>query len=299
MILPGDTLPSPQALEAVCGLAGPAALIQSISRLDGGQHSKTWRVDTQDPASSVIVRQFPAGDRAANSERRVLDALDGLAGLAPLWLGGDLEGVWSEGQTSLLSRLPGRADITPHDPRAWAAELGRALAVVHSVPVGRLAQLPHVFQGKGSPQLLEGPLASAVAARWAEVTGSPESLVHGDYWSGNVVAQDGKATGVVDWSGAARGPRGYDVAWCRLDLVLLFDATTADAFLSEYELASAAPVGDTALWDSWAAARSHTNVETWGPNYGPLERADLDARELRRRHAQWSAHLVALSDQLN
>jgi len=291
----GEPLPSTHALEAVCRLAGPAATIQAIRRLDGGQHSKTWRVDTRHPAGSVIVRQFPRGDQAAESERRVLNALDGLEGLAPVWLGGDLDSVWSKGQTSLLSRLDGQADITARDPGAWAAELGRALARVHSVPVGRLAQLPSVFEGKGSIQMLEGPLAPTVVARWAEVTASPEALVHGDYWSGNLVARDGKVTGVVDWSGAARGPRGYDVAWCRLDLVLLFDATTADAFLAAYGSASAAPVGDTALHDSWAAARSYTNVATWVPNYAPLGRADLNAGELKRRHAEWSAHLMTLS----
>lgn len=107
------------------------------------------------------------------------------------------------------------------------------------------------------------------------------------------MAQDGKVTGVVDWSGASRGPCGYDVAWCRLDLVLLFDAVTADAFLAEYAQASTTPVGDVDLWDGWAAARSHTNVATWGPNYGPLGRPDLDATELRRRHSEWSAHLEA------
>ena len=268
-------------------------MIQAIIRLNGGQHSQTWRVDTQGPESSVVVRQFPAGDRAAESERRVLDALDGLGGLAPRWLGGDLDSVWSAGQTSLLSRLHGQADITPQDPRAWAGELGRALATLHSVPARRLAQLPSVFQGRGSLHLLEGPLAPKVTARSAELTESPEALVHGDYWSGNVVAQDGKVTGVVDWSGASRGPRGCDVAWCRLDLVLLFDAVIADAFLAKYAQASATPIGDTALWDGWAAARSHANVATWGPNYGPLGRTDLDATELSRRHNAWSAHLEA------
>lgn len=222
----------------------------------------------------------------------MLDALDGLEGLAPVWLGGDLDSVWSQGQTSLLSRLDGQADITPRDPGAWAAELGRALARVHSVPLGRLAQLPSIFEGRGAIQRLEGPLAPTVVARWAELTASPEALVHGDYWSGNLVARGGKVTGVVDWSGAARGPRGYDVAWCRLDLVLLFDATIADTFVAAYGRASA---GDTALHDSWAAARSHSDVETWGPNYAPLGRADLNPGELKRRHAEWSAHLMTLN----
>jgi aminoglycoside phosphotransferase (APT) family kinase protein len=292
-VVPRDEArPSAGALAEVRRLAGPSADITAIRRLEGGQHSQTWRVDTRDPESSVVVRQFPAGDRAAESECRVLQALQGLGGLAPVLLGGDLDGSWSEGQTSLLTRLEGSADITPRDPLGWAAELGRALAVVHGVPPERTRQLPSVFEGRGSDQLLAGPLAPRVRASWREVTTSPEVLVHTDFWSGNVLARDGAVTGIVDWSGAARGPRGYDVSWCRLDLVLLFDRATADAFLAAYEAAADASVGDMSLWDSWALARSHTNVETWEPNYAPLGRADLNPSELRRRHDHWTDQLL-------
>jgi aminoglycoside phosphotransferase (APT) family kinase protein len=289
MVLPR---PSAGALAEVCRLAGPSADIMAITRLEGGQHSRTWRVDTRDPGTSVVVREFPAGDRAAESERRVLQILDGLGGLAPILLGGDLAGSWSDGQTSLLTRLDGSADITPPDPLRWAAELGRVLAVVHGVPAERARQLPSVFDGRGSDLLLEGPLAPRVRAGWREVTTSPEVLVHTDFWSGNVVARDGVVTGIVDWSGAALGPRGYDVAWGRLDLVLLFDLATADAFLAAYEAAAGTTVGDTSLWDSWALARSRTNVGTWEPNYAPLGRPDLNPDELRRRHDHWTNHLL-------
>jgi hypothetical protein len=99
--------------------------------------------------------------------------------------------------------------------------------------------------------------------------------------------------GIVDWSDAARGPRGFDLGWCRLDLVLLFDEQIADAFRDAYELASGRQVGDMVLWDSWAAARSHHTVETWVPNYAPLGRPDLDERELRCRHSRWTKHLLS------
>jgi aminoglycoside phosphotransferase (APT) family kinase protein len=95
-------------------------------------------------------------------------------------------------------------------------------------------------------------------------------LTHCDYWSGNVVWRDGRLTGIVDWSGGARGPRGYDLGWCRLDLVLLFDERIADVFLAAYEAAIGQSLGDVGLWDGWAVARSHDVVETWAPNYAAL-----------------------------
>ena len=287
-----EALPSSGALEEVRSLAGPSAAVLGAARLDGGQHADTWRVDTENPAISVVVRQFPVDDPAPLWEQRVLRILDGLGGLAPAPLGGDLEGRRSKHPTSLIGWLDGQPDIVPADPGGWARELGRALAAVHAVPTGRLAELPSVFdRSGGSQRILAGPLAAEVRSRWSEVVASPEVLTHGDYWSGNVVWRDGRLTGIVDWSGGARGPSGFDLGWCRLDLVLLFDERIADDFLAAYEAGTGQAVGEMRLWDCWAAARSADAVGSWAPNYLPLGRADLDEDELRRRHAQWTARL--------
>ena len=108
-----EVLPSAGALEEVRRLAGSSAVILDVARLEGGQHADTWRVGTDNPAFSVVVRQFPMADPAACREQRVLRTLDGLGGLAPVLLGGDLHGQWSEHPTSLISWLDGESDITP------------------------------------------------------------------------------------------------------------------------------------------------------------------------------------------
>ncbi len=288
--------PSAGALEEVRRLAGSSAVIVEVARLEGGQHADTWRVDTGNPASSVVVREFPVADSSAcRREQRVLRRLDGLGGLAPVPLGCDLTGRWSENPTSLISWLDGEADIRPSDPEGWARDLGRALALVHALPTDTLADLPSVFAGRGSQAELHGPLAAAARSGWPQIVGSPDVLTHTDYWSGNVVWRHGALTGIVDWSGGARGPRGYDLGWCRLDLVLLFDERIADAFLAAYEAASGQTAGEVVLWDLWAAARSHDAVESWAPNYAPLGRADLDEHELRKRHSLWTARLLEQS----
>jgi aminoglycoside phosphotransferase (APT) family kinase protein len=282
-------VPSPGALAEVRWLAGPSATIERVLSLKGGQHAATWRVDTATPARTMVVRQFPAGDSAAAHETRALQTLDGLGGLAPTLLGSDLARRWSECPTTLISWLDGEADITPSDPDAWAAQLGRALAEVHAVPGDRLSDLPSVFdRSGGSQESLGGPAAERIRSRWPKITASPQVLTHSDYWSGNVVWRDGLLTGIVDWSGADRGPRGFDVGWCRLDLYLLFGEEIADVFLNAYEDATSHQLADVALWDGWALARSHRGVTSWVPNYAPLGRVDLNERELRRRHAQWT-----------
>ncbi len=286
-------LPSAGALEQVRGLAGSSAAIRSVVRLEGGQHADTWRVETTNPELTVVVRQFPTADSAGAREQQVLRTLDGLGGLAPVLLGADLNGRWSEHPTTLLSWLDGQADITPSDPEHWAIQLGHALATVHQMPGDRLPGLPSVLDARsGSHEALEGPLATKVRSRWSQITGAPAVLTHCDYWSGNVVWREGTLTGIVDWSGGALGPRGFDVGWCRLDVVLLFEERLADIFLAAYAGATSCSIDDVALWDSWAVARSHDGVETWVPNYAPLGRADLDREELRHRHSQWTGCLL-------
>jgi aminoglycoside phosphotransferase (APT) family kinase protein len=287
-----EVLPSAGSLAEVRRLAGSSAVILDVARLEGGQHADTWKVDTDNPALSVVVRQFPVADGAACREQRVLRALDGLDGLAPMPLGCDLDGQWSEHPTSLITWVDGEPNITPSDPETWARELGRALALVHVVPSDRLVDLPSVFDGRGSQPELNGPLAPKVRSRWSQITGSPEVLTHSDYWSGNVVWRNETLTGIVDWSGAARGPRGYDLGWCRLDLVLLFDERIADVFLAAYEAAVGQTFGDVALWDGWAVTRSHNGVQTWAPNYAPLGRGDLNEAKLRERHSLWTTRLL-------
>ena len=286
-------LPSEGALDEVRRLAGSSATIESVVSLEGGQHAATWRVNTARPARTVVVRQFPAGDSAAACEKQVLEALDGLGGLAPRLLGSDLAGQWSECPTTIITWLDGEADITPSDPDAWAAQLGRALARVHAAPSGLLSGLPSVFeQTGGSREALEGPAAEGIRSSWPQITASPDVLTHTDYWSGNVVWRNGVLTGIVDWSGTTRGPRGFDVGWCRLDLYLLFDERVADVFLTAYEDTIGHPLADIALWDGWALARSYDGVTSWMPNYQPLGRADLDRRALRRRHSEWTTRLL-------
>ena len=212
-------------------------------------------------------------------------------------LGSDLAGRWSECPTTLISWLDGKADITPTDPDAWAMQLGHALATVDAMRGDRVAVCRACSTAAVAlKSALDGPLATRIRSDWSQITASPEVLTHYDYWSGNVVWREEVLTGIVDWSGGARGPRGFDVGWCRLDLYLLFDERVADVFLAAYEDATGYPVADMELWDGWAVARSHDIVETWTANYRPLGRADLDEDELRRRHSQWTSRSRSKGD---
>ncbi len=163
------------------------------------------------------------------------------------------------------------------------------LACIHATPRHRLAGFPSAGdRASASLAAISGPAASVAGERRETLARAPDVLTHHDYWSGNVVWEAGVLTGVVDWCGAAPGPRGLDVGWCRLDLYLLHGERIAGRFLDAYQAASQSALPDPLLWDLWAVARSHQMVETWMPNYRDLGRADLTAAELRKRHSAWT-----------
>jgi aminoglycoside/choline kinase family phosphotransferase len=232
--------------------------VRVVRRLHGGTHAVTLLLDPE-----MVLQQFPPGDDAPIRTATVLKTLDGLGGWAPRLLGVDPARGFV-----LLTMLPGTADIMPRDPGHAAGELGRGLARIHATP-------PPGLRRRHSE-------------RWPD---AEHVLSHYDYWSGNVLWKDGDLTGIVDWSGASLAPRGFDVAWCRLDLVLLHGPSIADAFLEAYELAAGIELADRLRWDLLALADSRERVETWEPNYTSLGRTDLTGAELRARHTRWRNNL--------
>lgn len=284
-------VPLSAALDRATELAGPAATLQAVRPLAGGSHASTYLVEIANPDRQMVLREFPMGDPAAANEERVLTALDGLGGLAPEFLS---RGAGRDRPWVLITRMPGRADIVPDDPRAWAAQLGSTLAQIHGTSAKTIAALDSVYDRRGRDRL-SGPAADIVDAAWEQrILAAPPVLTHGDFQSGNVIWDNGLLSGVIDWEGAVRGRAGHDIGWCRLDLYLLYDEQIADHFLAAYEAASATSLEDPLLWDLWTLARSHAGVETWVPNYRDLGRPDLTAQELRRRHTAWTTTVLQL-----
>lgn len=296
-----DSPPPLSALTWAAEVAGPSATVHLVRRLAGGTHAATHALMSEQPTVEMVLRRFPPGDTAAAREARVLTLLDGLDGWAPRLLAADPEGHHLGQPATLLSKLPGSADITSLPAETTATQLGRALARVHAVPTARLRELRDgaarataragaraTATSSAADTYDAAPAASILAAHRHRLADQPLVLTHYDYWSGNVLWQDGELTGIVDWSGASRAPRGFDVSWCRLDLALLHGPVAAELFLTAYEQAAGEPVPEMALWDLFALTNSHHTVESWLPNYHDLGRTDLTTTNLRERHTTWT-----------
>lgn len=236
-----------------------------------------------DGHGEVVVRRFASGDDAVVRERKVLA---GLSDLAPRLLAADPDGSQTGSPSIVTTLVPGVATLFPADPLEAGGQLGRALARVHAHPCP--GTLPDLL----TPPRPTPGTADALRSGWAQAQATPRVLSHRDFWTGNTLWVDEQLSGIVDWSGAGRGPRGQDLSWCRLDLVLLHGRAVADAPVTAYEHCAGVGVHDLPWWDRYAAENAADRVEDWAPNYQDLGRHDLDGPTLRARLDAWLAELT-------
>lgn len=175
--------------------------------------------------------------------------------------------------------------------------MARTLAGIHAVPPEGLGELwrPAIFgadselrwdrwrealAGSGS---LTNRVEAAIADVSDEVRTSPPCLIHGDFWAGNTVWTRERLRAVIDWEDAGFGSRGYDVAYCRLDIALSVGRRAADDFLSSYRAASGLPMDGQWFWDLLAADRPMPDPAVWIPAWWALGHRSLTPRLVRRR----------------
>jgi aminoglycoside phosphotransferase (APT) family kinase protein len=207
------------------GLPAP----QGLERLSGGANMESWRFSA---GSEVCVLR-----RAATAELMTGRALDH-HGEAQLICAARAAGVLAPevlvelepgdgiGSGFVMRVITGTADpatiLADADGEALVREIARELAAVHrtdctgvGVPAmdtaAALAELTARFLSYGGDR----PIL-ALAARWLEANlpePVPPRLVHGDFRLGNLMAEHGCLTGVLDWELAHLGDPHEDLAY--------------------------------------------------------------------------------------
>lgn len=275
-----------------------------IERLRGGVDALTHAVQLRrgdGPAEWLVVRRWKAQTLTWNptAPERVWTTLHllerhGVPAPRPIYL--DAAGALVGEPTLVMTRAPGRATLSPADRGTYVRELGAALAAVHRLSIDDDVVLPR----DAIPDLealtepggkLAGADGAAILERLLRWRPQHErlGLVHGDYWAGNTLWQDGRLTSIVDWDQAALGDPHADVGYCRVDLALMFGLEAADEFLAAYARASGSepPTGGLGFWDLLAAVRALPDGSPWMPGYLDLGRTDLDVSTLQARLTQF------------
>jgi aminoglycoside phosphotransferase (APT) family kinase protein len=124
------------------------------------------------------------------------------------------------------------------------------------------------FLDGGAPEYMRahprGPAVwEAVHALRPRLIATRTTLVHVDYWSGNILWDGDRISAVVDWEEAGYGDPAVDVAYCVMELALEgFDTAVAE-FIDEYELTSGRRLANLGYWKLAAAVRPMLDIDAW------------------------------------
>lgn len=267
----------------------PGGRLSRMRRLRGGLGARMHVLSTQAASGQerrYVLRRYVAGWRNSNAEgaEREFHVLQ-LAAAAqipaprPVLL--DAAARFFDAPCMVLSYLPGRSFHVPRDPNVWASELARGLASVHAVTPAQydLTWLPRlqeeaILENVAAARLraqdlepLAGDIVRELESRIATVDWSHPCLIHADFHPGNTVFARSKLSGIVDWSEAGIGDPGYDVAQCRLDLVLSHGTEAADAFRGVYEVTSGRTLHSLPFFDLERGFLALCHYERWLVGY--------------------------------
>ena len=139
----------------------------------------------------------------------------------------------------LMSHLNGQIQLQPANLERWLDELAHTLASLHQ---HHAPNFEWQFTSWVDETQLRVPNWTTIPQIWERALefwqrGSPAYqpvFIHRDYHPLNVLWQNERISGVVDWPNACRGPALADVAHCRCNLMQLFGVETADNFRRKY-----------------------------------------------------------------
>jgi aminoglycoside phosphotransferase (APT) family kinase protein len=224
-----------------------------VQRLTGGLTSEVTAVTVEDAAGRrhrFVLRRWTGkpwpdgtvddGHALVAREAAVLGLLEPTTIRAPRVVATDRRGDSAGLPALLMTRLPGRLELTPADPQAWVEQLAAQLVEIHHLtPPAALPAYESwlTVGGAAVPEWATRPaLWRAALDAVAEEPGIRSGgFVHHDYQQFNVLWSSGRVSGVVDWVWASQGPPDADVVHCRLNLCLLYGAERAIAFQTAYE----------------------------------------------------------------
>ena len=213
--------------------------VSAVVRLTGGITAGMYRVQIAG-TRVVVLRRWDGriATDAAALVRREADALRSLVTTgvpAPRLIAADPLGVDAGVSSLLMSLVPGEVDLTPTDFDAWLHELAATLAAIHATGID--AGPYESWTRSALPRWAEhdDTWIHAFDTAWTLPATVQRVFLHRDFQHFNVLWQDGRVSGVVDWPGAGTGPRGIDVGHCRLNLAVLYSAGAAERFLEIYQ----------------------------------------------------------------
>ncbi|WP_219416188.1 phosphotransferase family protein [Pseudonocardia nigra] len=286
---------------------GTEVAVPRPTRLTGGASRETWSftADAGDgPPRRLVLRRDPPGPGRPDGMAREAAAIAAAhaagvpvprlvdAGTDPAVLGAPYlisEHVDGETIARRLLREPQYATAR----EGLAAELGRTLARIHAVPVDAvpgLAVIDPLEHLRETCDALGEPLATIeIAMKWLErhrPADVPETVVHGDFRTGNLIVDPSGLRAVLDWEVVHRGDPREDLGWLCVKCWRFGSPLPAGGFGTVEQ-----------LLDGYAEVAGHrpdVHAVRWWQVYGTARWA-LGCRAMAERHLSGETPSVELA----
>ena len=283
-------------LERLIHTIAPRARLLSTWPLRGGSSAQMtpFEIDLPDGATKKLVLSRP-GDgylrrnpQAALEKFRLLEVLHavGLPTPAPCHLDQDSSSM-------VIEYLDGEVDYGPADRKDAGRQIADCLAKIYTID-GDDPRLSFVHQqiivlnymlNKVSKDidnsLYLDLIHDALETKWPPPRANAPTLLHGDFWPGNILWKNGRLAAVIDWEDATRGDPFSDLAVSRLDLHMIYGADAMTAFTERYKALSVTDTTSLPYWDLYTAQRASPNLDEWGADWYELGRDDITAETMK------------------
>jgi aminoglycoside phosphotransferase (APT) family kinase protein len=284
---PLNDLPSDDTVRKALDVVAPSYISFTIHPLEGSYSNHTHLVKVEfgdQPTQQIVLRRYNEanGDCVGKARREfyALTHLDrhGFPAPKPLYLDDSGQLFGSPGIiTAFVGGRQIEMAVRADDWRDKIDIAARTLARIHSTPFEKMDNEVLMngneevvwFLKRGEvPQYMKNhpdglAVWHLVAEFLPQIQVAKPVLLHIDFWSGNILWDDGQISAVVDWEEAAFGDAGIDVAYFCMELCLEGLEDEAEQFLQVYEKTVGHPVANLGVWEMAAAVRPMLDPTSW------------------------------------
>jgi aminoglycoside phosphotransferase (APT) family kinase protein len=257
----------PGVVEWGATVIGAGAQVLEVEEMpDGSTQQYTITYATRNGIVRAVSRRYHDRERlttdfayAPGNEAAALSLLGSTQIPAPRLLAADLDGVVSGVPLLLETFVAGRAAWEQAADEVYLRAAAETLVQIHAIglpaPSPVMAYRP--YRVPEAPVERDGARGDLWVRVFEVLRGpsptTPQGFIHRDYHPGNVL-WDGSAVAVVDWTTAATGPLGIDLARMRQNLAGRHGVALADRFARLYVDAGGDPDARHPYWDLLDAA---------------------------------------------
>jgi aminoglycoside phosphotransferase (APT) family kinase protein len=297
-----------QKFEQLVQTIAPGAQLLRTWQLNGGISAQMTALEIERPdgqMSRMIVRRpgdatLRRNPHAAEDEFKLLQLTQslGLATPTPYYL--DRSGSIFSTPYTVIEYIEGKPEFAPAHIADFTLQVATHLAKIHQVDCSNLdvSFLPR--QAKGFAEtfgkrpanvdtsLDEGRIRDTLESVWPLPQRNASTLLHGDFWPGNLLWQDAKLVAVIDWEDATLGDPLADFAISRLDILWIFGIAAMHSVTDHYTSIMAIDYTNLPYWDLYAALRlvrlASADLAEWAAFFRPFGRDDITEQTIREHY---------------